>query len=62
MTVMRLPISCTSSIIITGCAVAQQCAVVTMTSKVNWKTGYFATCGSETPENFTTKIGLLIMS
>ena len=36
----------------TGCA-----TVVTMTSKVNGKTGTLTPCRSETPENFITKIG-----
>jgi len=40
---------------ITGCTVAQH--VVTMTSKVNGKTGTLTPCRSETPENFITKIG-----
>jgi len=31
--------------------------VVTMTSKVNGKTGTLTPCRSETPENFITKIG-----
>ena len=31
--------------------------VVTMTSKVNGKTGNLTPCRSETPENFITKIG-----
>ena len=31
--------------------------VVTMTSKVNGKTGILTPCRSDTPENFTTKIG-----
>ena len=47
----------TTSDIITGCAVAQHCSVVTMTSKVNGKTGTLTPCRSETPENFITKIG-----
>ena len=32
-------------------------ALVTMTSKVNGKTGTLTPCRSETPENFITKIG-----
>ena len=45
-----MPPVCTN--IITGCA-----TVVTMTSKVNGKTGTLTPCRSETPENFITKIG-----
>ena len=39
--------------LIAGCAAT----VVTMTSKVNGKTGILTPCRSKTPENFITKIG-----